>query len=116
MSPLDLVEHLKRARLRHTSEFVMQGDLYQLLDDLKIQYAEEARLSAKDIVDVLTADGVAIECKIKGQPMAIWRQIERYAQYEEVKSIILLTAKHMGVKPEIGGKPVHIVKVGMGWI
>jgi hypothetical protein len=116
MSPELLVQKLKQARLRHTTEFELQGDVYTLLDQLGVSFDQEKRLSGRDVVDVLTIDGVAIECKIDGQPMAVHRQLERYAQHDAVKAIILLTARHMSVKPEINGKPAYAVKVGLGWL
>lgn len=111
-----LVQKLEQARLRHTNEFELQGDLYTLLDQLGVSYLPEHRLSKSDIVDVLTVEGIAIECKVGGQAMAVHRQLERYAQHDAVKAIILLTARHMGAKPEINDKPVFVVKVGNGWL
>lgn len=110
-----IVELIKSVKLQHSTEFLLHGQLYELFDGLGIPYKKEYRLSEKDIVD-LFIDGIAIECKVKGQPIRIHRQIERYALHDEVKAIILVTGKYMKVKPEINGKPAYIVNLGKVWI
>ncbi len=111
-----LTEIISSVKLQHSTEFILHGQLYELFDSLKIPYIKEHRLSAKDIVDLFVLDGIAIECKVKGQPIQIHRQLERYALHDEVKSIILVTAKYMRVKPVINGKPAFIINLGANWL
>lgn len=115
MSPEILVEIIKSVKLQHSTEFILHGQLYELFDSLSIPYSKEYHLSKTDIVD-LFIDGIAIECKTKGQPIQIHRQLERYALHDEVKAIVLVTAKYMRVKPTINGKPAFCINLGASWL
>ncbi len=110
-----IVELIKSVKLQHTTEYLLHGQLYELFDSLKIPFQKEYPLSKKDIVD-LFVNGVAIECKVQGQPLQIHKQLERYAMHDEVKAIILVSAKYMRVKNTINGKPAFMVHLGAGWL
>lgn len=60
--------------------------------------------------------GVAIEVKVKGAAMKIFRQLERYATHERVTGLILVTSKSMGAPALIGGKPCLVVSLGKAWL
>lgn len=109
-----IIELIKSVKLQHSTEFLMQGDLYELFHSLGIPFEKEYQLSKTSTVD-LFINGVAIECKVKGQPIQIHRQLERYALHDEVKAIILVTAKFMNVKPIINGKPAFCIHIGKSW-
>lgn len=106
---------LRSSKIKHSTESEMQDDIERLLSKSGIEYQREFRFSPKDRVDFLV-EGIAIECKTAGNPMRVHRQIERYAKYDEVKSIILITSKFMKVKPEINGKPASVIHAGAAWI
>lgn len=110
-----IVELIKSVKLQHSTEFILHGQLYELFDSLKIPFQKEYKLSKSDIVD-LFINGVAIECKTQGQPIQIHRQLERYANHDEVKAIILVSSKYMNVKKTIKGKPAFMVHLGAQWI
>lgn len=116
MTAEELISKLKLYKIPYTSEAEMQEAVNQVLTELGISFQREFVLSPKDRVDFLTSEGIAIECKVQGQPLAIHRQIKRYCKFKEVNAIILFTAKHMGVFDEINGKPAYVVKSGLSWL
>lgn len=76
---------------------------------------KEYRLSPYGNVDFFM-DGTAVEVKIKGSPMAIHRQLERYAKHPEVKEIILITSKTMTLPATINGLPAHVINISKSWL
>lgn len=110
-----LFDFLSSIKIPHASESEMQQTIEKALTQGGYQFSREHRLSDKDVIDFLV-DGVGIECKVKGQPMAIHRQAERYLRHDEVEAIIIVTAKHMGTPGLYNEKPIEIVKVGKSWL
>lgn len=92
----------------------MQEAIARALDG-KYEFSREHRLSDRDVVDFLVGS-VAIECKVKGAPLAIHRQCERYLEHDEVTGLIIVTAKHMGTSGSHNGKPIVVVKAGKAWL
>ena len=77
----------------------------------------EARLSDKDVVDVLVGGEVAVEVKLREHgKMAVFRQLRRYARHERVRALVLVTNQAMGLPAEIEGKPAFYVSLGRGWL
>lgn len=61
----------------------------------------------------IVVGGIVIEVKVKGSPSSILLQLERYAQFDHVDGVVLLTAKagHRTIKnshQELNGKPFVI--------
>lgn len=113
MTQIETIFHiLKSSFLPVTTEKEVQGDMENafLFHDLK--HEREYRLDNKNIVDFFV-DGIAIEVKIKGSKKDIYRQCERYCQFDEVKSLILVTSKSMGFPEEINGKSCYYFSLGM---
>jgi hypothetical protein len=61
-------------------------------------------------------DGIAVEVKIKGSKKNIYRQLERYAGFDLVKEIILVTNRTLGLPEKINGKPCYMFKLGTAWL
>ena len=72
----------------------------------------EAHLGPGDIIDFLVGS-VGIEVKIDGSLSSITRQLHRYAQYERIGSLILMTTrmKHLRLPDEMNGKPLVVILV-----
>ncbi|WP_455233281.1 hypothetical protein [Geopseudomonas aromaticivorans] len=114
-----LADFLSRLRLDMAQEKRAQGELEQLLTTAGIAFEREKRLSAKDIPDFLvTLDGVriAVEMKTRARRMAIFRQLERYAEHGEVDALLLFTGTAMGLPPAINNKPACVVSMGAAWL
>lgn len=101
---------LKKYRFPLTDEKVLQIKIQEafLLNDLKCE--REKRLSETDVIDFFFADtGIGVEIKVKKKlsAMAIYRQLERYAKNDDIKALVLVTGKAMGLPSEIEGKPIY---------
>ena len=83
-----------------------------------IPVMREYRFDKKNIVDYFQkGTGIAIEVKIKkNNSIDTFKQCERYAQFEEVKMIILFTNKAQGMPSSINGKPVYVISAGRAWL
>jgi hypothetical protein len=80
-----------------------------------IDVQKEYYLDSKNIPDFFI-DGIAIEIKIKGNAMKIYKQCERYCQFDEVKQLILATNRSMGFPSQINGKPCYFINLGKAWL
>jgi len=92
-----------------------QAAIEQKFKDNGIEYSREHKLDQNNIPDFFI-DGTAIEIKIKGNAKSIYKQCERYCQFDEVKSLILVTNRSMGFPKEINGKPCYFINLGKAWL
>lgn len=87
-----------------------------------IPFERECRLSTKDIVDFLLfpeePDAIGVEVKLRSSgPMAVWRQLERYASSPRVAGgLILVTNRAMRLPPNAHGVPLALVALGLPWL
>ena len=108
-----VVKTLQKLRIKVVSvEYDLQNEISNLLSDAGISFQKEYRLGKGSRVDFLTSSGVAIEVK-KGKPnrLSVINQLQKYAEFDEVKSIILIIETSLTVPKEINGKPC--VSVGL---
>lgn len=110
-----LIKILQSARIPYSTEVEMQNAIEELLKEKTIPYFREYSLSKRDRVDFMVG-GIAIECKVRGQPMAVYKQIERYTEHEEVEAVVVFTGRHMGLREHINGKPIYIISAGAAWL
>lgn len=115
MEVTSLYKVLKKVRVNLSTEKEAQASLEKALKEESIAFLREHRLSASDIPDFMVGT-ICIEMKIKGSAREIYRQLERYTQYESVSSIILMTNKGMNLPAMINNKPAYIIKLGTAWL
>lgn len=108
-----IADALRRAPLRRSSEAVLQIDIAEALAGGGFVADREASLGPGDRPDFICGQ-VVIEAKVRYPKRAIYRQLERYAAYDHVAALILVTGTAMGLPAEIKGKPVHVVSLGIG--
>ncbi len=112
-----IIQIIESARLDLSDEKRLQADLAVALTNAGIQFTRESALSAHDIPDFFTEDGIAIECKLRpAQKTAVYRQLQRYASHTEVTSIILATNLSMTLPETINGKPAYMASLSKGWL
>ena len=117
MSAAPIVALLQGARLSLASEKGTQADIAALLDRAGIQAEREHRLSDRDIPDFMLPGGIALEVKLRGQSKSdVFRQLVRYAAFEQVRELVLATNLSMGLPREICGKPAFYASLGRGWL
>lgn len=111
----DIRRSLGRRRFPLANEFDLQDAIARALEADEIAFERERRLSSKDIVDFFVC-GIAIEVKIKGGKLAIYRQVERYAAHEEVERILLVTSIAMSLPADINGTPASVLNLARAWL
>lgn len=74
----------------------------------------EAILDARCRIDFLV-DGVGIECKVAGSRAEVLRQLTRYADFDEIEALVLVTciASHTRLPDEIDGKKLRVVNLAL---
>lgn len=108
-----VVSVLSRRRLPLTSETTLQVAIAECLAEVGMPFAREHRLSNGSIVD-LFHDGVGIEVKIGGAKREIFRQVERYIGFDEIRELVLATNAMLSLPPLV--KPVHVLNLGRAWL
>ncbi|MCK5611210.1 hypothetical protein KAR91_55585 [Candidatus Pacearchaeota archaeon] len=106
---------LSGQRLELSSEKALQSQIVETLSKNGIVVKAEHRFTPSDIVDFFI-DGIAIEVKIKGSAAEIFKQCERYCQFDEVKGLLLITNRSMGFPKEINGKSCYVLNLGNAWL
>ena len=106
---------LERNRYSLNTEKQLQSEIMTSFMQERMKVSREYRLDNNNIVDFYV-NGTAIEVKIKGSARDIYKQLERYAEFESVTELILVTNKAMGLPPTIKGKPCYYVSLGKNWL
>lgn len=117
LSPL--IDFLQRQRLDAAREKRAQAQLNDALTAEGWTFEREYPLGEHGIVDFLVSvDGyrVALELKARAQRMRIYRQLERYAEHEDVDCLLLLTGTAMALPATINDKPAGVISLGGGWL
>lgn len=106
----DVVDVLRSHHFGYADERQLQDGLFTVLRQYFPSTRREVSLGPRDRVDFLVG-GVAVEVKVSGSPVAVARQLQRYAHSEQVTATCLVTAKtsHTRLPDEIGGKPLVVV-------
>lgn len=116
MTAAEITALLRRQRLPVSRETLLQLALETCLADAGIEFEREARLAPGERIDFLCAGGVGIEAKTRYGKRAIYRQLQRYAEREQVTALILVTGTAVGLPESINGKPVYFVSIGRGML
>lgn len=105
----DLALQLEGFRYDLSSEDSVQRGLAVALMDIGVRAEREVQVECGRL-DFLSEDGVAIEVKLHGSTNDLLRQLARYAQLDEVKSLLVVTTRHRlaQLPTELGGKPVNV--------
>lgn len=111
-----LADLLRRHRIDLTDEKRAQADMERVFAAAGYEVAREHRLSGADIVDFMVNGGTAVEVKIGGSRMAIYRQLERYAAHDAVTDLLLVSNVPITLPKTINGKPAVVAQLGAAWI
>jgi hypothetical protein len=113
-----VVRLLQRYQLDLSTEKHLQAGIETAFVRDGVAFEREKRLSVKDIPDFLVDGDIVVECKLhnNSRKMAIYQQLARYAEYNEVKAIILAWNGTMGLPVEINGRPVFAASLSRGWL
>ncbi len=113
---LNALKHLRVGII--LDEYALQEQIAQVLSQNGIEYKKEYILGPRNRVDFLAGDGVAIEVK-KGKPnrSQLISQVNRYAEFEEVKSVVIVveTSIRSPIHKTDNGKPCTIMGLRKLW-
>lgn len=110
-----LIKSLQSQRFPLNNEKETQSEIERKFTEAGLSFTREHRLDGENIIDFLVGD-IGIEVKLKGKPKDIYRQLQRYAEFQQVNHIILVTAKSMGLPAEINGKSVYYINISKNWL
>ncbi len=111
-----LADLLRRHRIDLTDEKRAQADMEKVFADAGYVVAREHRLSGADIVDFMVNGSTAVEVKVGGSRMAIYRLLERYAAHDAVTDLLLVSNVRSHCPKTINGKPAVVAQLGAAWI
>ncbi len=120
----EFIQLCKGKRFSFDNENIVQAELQALLINSKTPYIREYKMDhpilsfdGHNIPDFFfEATGLCVEIKIKGSKKEIYRQLLRYSEFEQVKTIVLLTNKSMALPITINDKPTAIINMGLAWL
>lgn len=110
-----ILDTLRRRRFPLHDEKATQVAIAAAFAEDGIAHERERRLGTGDVIDFVVGT-IAVEVKVKGQKLPIFRQIERYARREEIDAIVLASNIAMGLPYRIGDKPAFFVHLGKAWL
>lgn len=118
----DVVSAIKRYRFTYANEDDLQNGLDLALRHAGFEPQREVRLERGDRalkvvnrVDLLV-EGIGIEVKVDGRTARVHDQLARYAQFDTIKGLILVTTRggrhaRFATMREINGKPFRAVVI-----
>ena len=106
---------LKGRKLPLENEKVLQGRMEEIFTESAVEFDREFWLDKESKPDFMI-DGVAVEVKITGSRLEIYRQVQRYAKHEAVKAIILVTNKSIGTIVLHENKPFKLIALNRSWL
>jgi len=109
----DVISAVRRYRINFTNEKELQQGVAGVFDANKYEYEREAVLASSDRIDFLIG-GIGVEVKVGGSLSALLRQLYRYAGYERIECLLVISSRKLLTRlpAEIRGKPIRAVDVG----
>lgn len=98
-------------------EQVIHDELKDLFDSEKVEHKYEYLLGKGSRVDFfIPEEGLGLEVK-KGKPnnRSLLKQVERYASFEEVKKILVVTERSVKLPSKVNGKECEVVTLHSLW-
>lgn len=113
VTPDELCHILRSTRFRWNSERDLQNGIHQVLCNLMIEFAPEHILDENNRIDFLLSNGLGIEVKIAGGRPAVFAQLQRYAGFPEVTSLVLVTGRTQlaSLPAKVNGKSLRVVSL-----
>lgn len=111
------LRNLLSKKLDISNEKNLQDEIEEIFIDNNINYLREYSLDSKNRIDFYLPDEkIGIEIKIKGSIFKIYEQIERYAKFEEVNKIVLVSSKYVNVPDSIQNKEAHLIHLSEAFL
>lgn len=117
--PANVAALLSKGRFSLTVEKQTQAEIEAFLREQlpEALIEREKRLGGGDIPDFLIDGAVVVEVKVHGASKpGLRRQLERYAAYDCVQALILVTGVAVALPRPTTGKPLFVVSLGRSWL
>lgn len=115
MTPKELIHIIRKQRFSIANEKSTQQEIALFFTNNSIEFNREIRLDEKNIIDFMIGS-TGIEVKIKGSKKDIYKQICRYAEFDIIKQLVLLTTVSMNLPSVINNKPITIINFSRAWL
>ena len=118
ISANDIMQVLCRKRFVLTNEKVLQGEIESILktEFPTCNIEREFHLDKDNIIDFVIDGHLGIEVKIKGSKRALYSQCVRYCDFDQIKSLLLITTLSIGFPAEINGKDCYVQNLSKAWL
>lgn len=105
-----LADLLFRHSYRYNSEKELQHAIALVFYQNNLDWKAEFPLTPRDRIDFMVED-VGVEVKTKDSFETVLRQLHRYAQFPQVKGLVLVTTRqsHRDLPLELNGKSLRVV-------
>lgn len=112
-----IVKTLSWVKFPLQNEKLLQAEISKVLPLCMREYTLHDSNGACGTIDFFSIrSGVGVEIKIQGGKKQIYRQVKRYCDSFEIKALVLVTNRSMGLPAEINGKPCVVVNLGEAWL
>lgn len=115
MTAKDIAAMLSRKRFTLATEKDVQAEIESVLRSTVPEYRREVELNGKNEIDFMVGT-IGIEVKIKGGKSEIYKQLQRYAEFDAITELIFVTSKTVGIPGTINNKPVYVVNMSKAWL
>lgn len=97
-------------------EYEIQKEVAKVLGLNNIKFEKEYTLGPRNRIDFFLDNGIGIEIK-KGKPnrTKVINQLERYARFSKVTSLILIIERNMDIPTTINDKPCFSIGLNKQW-
>lgn len=117
ITPAGIITVISKLRLNLGVEAITQVQVEVALMKAGYSFTRHHHLDDENIPDFMDLEsGIAIEVKLKGQKMKIYRQCARYCQFDQVKQLILVSNRHMKLPKTIHKKPAFFFHIGKAYL
>lgn len=110
-----IIRILGQRAFDYVDESVCQEQIENHLKELNTLFEREFQLDKYSRIDFYfprSKIGLEVKAGKVWSKKEVFRQLERYAQYENVSGIILATGRMQGLPPVINQKPIRIFSLG----
>lgn len=119
MNASEIVALLTAHRYACVTEGEFQDAVAEVLRRASLVFEREVTLGGGDRIDFLVDGGIGLELKTQGTPIAIARQLQRYARHDRIVELVLVTTRAvhqiaLSVQRSFGGKPLFVARVQGG--
>ncbi|WP_196161005.1 hypothetical protein [Reinekea sp. G2M2-21] len=100
----------------YQDEALCQQQICEFLTTQGVTFEAEFRLDSSNRIDFyfpISKIGLEIKASKKWSKARVYRQVERYCGFPEIRGLILATGRAQGLPSPVNGKPVRVLHLGV---